>query len=148
MKELNGTAVSSRLRVVLIILSLAATINCSSSPSSPSTPNMTGTWVGTETDTVAGVGSLQATVSQSGTTLSGTYSLTFSNGIFSNSGALNGTVNGLNVSMTATPTSTTICPATNTATLNDAATQITGTYAVVSGCTLSRQMGSFTATKQ
>ena len=109
---------------------------------------MTGTWVGTETDTAAGIGSLQATISQSGTSLSGTYSLTFTNGIFSNSGAISGTVNGSNVLMTATPTSPTICPTTNTATLNATVTQITGTYAVVSGCTLSRQTGSFTATKQ
>jgi hypothetical protein len=97
---------------------------------------------------VAGTGSLQSTITQSGSTLSGTYSLTFSNPVFSNSGTLSGTVNGSSVSMTATPGNTLICPALDTATLNAAATQITGTYAAVSGCNLTHQTGSFIATKQ
>jgi hypothetical protein len=147
--KLKGTPMSGRLRVVLVILSLAATVNCGgSSPSAPSTPSLTGTWVGTETDTVAGTGVLQSTVSQSGSTLSGTYSLTFPNPIFSNSGTLTGTVNGSNVSMTATPGSAAICPALDTATVNGAGTQITGTYVGVSTCNLTHQTGSFTVTKQ
>ena len=140
---------SRRFRAVLIILSLVATVNCgSSSPSSPSTPSLTGTWVGTEIDTVAGTGAAQSIITQSGSALSGTYSLTFTNPIFSNSGSLSGSVNGSTVSLTATPSNPLICPAADTATLNAAATQLTGTYAAISSCNLTHQMGSFTATKQ
>src|ERR1700730_16605150 len=93
-----------RLRLVLVVLSLAATLACGSSPSSssPPTPSLTGTWVGTQTDSVVGTGNLQATLSQSGSTLSGTYTLSFPNPIFNSSGALSGTVNGSSVSLTAT----------------------------------------------
>jgi hypothetical protein len=140
---------SRRLRMVLIVVSLAATVTCGgSTPSSPSTPSLAGTWVGTETDAVAGTGSLQSTISQSGSTLSGTYALSFSNPIFSNGGTLTGTVNGSSVSMTATPSNPAICPALDAATVNATATQITGTYAAVSGCIFTHQTGTFIVTKQ
>ena len=138
--------------MVFIGLSLAATVTCGgsspSTPSTPSTPSLTGTWIGTETDTIAGTGNLQSTISQSGSTLSGTYSLSFPNPMFSNGGTVSGTVNGSTVSITATPSNPAICPALDTATLNAAANQITGTYAAVSGCNLTHQTGTFIATKQ
>ena len=143
----------ARLRVLMVVFSVGAAVCCgsnsSSSPTSSSTPTpLSGNWVGTETDTVAGTGNLQATIFQSGSTLSGTYSLSFPNPIFSNSGSVSGTVNGSSVSMTATPTNPAICPALDTATLNATSTQITGTYVAINGCNLSHQTGSFTATKQ
>ena len=87
-------------------------------------------------------------VSQSGSTLSGTYSVMFVNSGFSNSGTLSGTVNGSSVSMTATPIGAAICPVLYTGTLNAASTQITGTYANVDTCSLFHQAGSFVTTKQ
>jgi hypothetical protein len=137
-----------RLCTLLVVLAVV-TAGCGSS-SSPTTPSvsLTGTWVGTEIDTVAGTGNLTAILTQSGSTLSGTYSLTFPNPIFSNSGTLNGTLNGSSISMTATPSLATFCPALDTATVNSAGTQITGSYAAVASCVLAHQQGSFSTTKQ
>ena len=141
----------SRLRIACVVVTIATSFASCGSDSSPSpaVPSLAGTWVGTETDTVAGVGSLQATVFQNGSTLSGTYALIFpSLPISNNSGTLSGSVSGTNVSMTATPTNPAFCPATDTATVNAAGTQITGTYVAVAGCNLTHQTGSFTVTKQ
>jgi hypothetical protein len=67
-------------RVALVVMSLVAAVNCGgSSPSSPSTPSLTGTWVGTTTDSLVGAGNMRVTISQSGSSLTGTWASTFPN---------------------------------------------------------------------
>lgn len=137
---------ADRLRVVLIILTFAITVSCGSSTTSPSSP-LSGTWTGTLTDSVAGAGTTQATITESGMTLTGTYTDTFpSLPIANNSGTLSGTVNGSSVSITTSPSSAVICAVLETGTLNAASTQVTGTYASVSSCTATHTTGTFTAT--
>jgi hypothetical protein len=128
---------ADRLRV-LVVVSLVAAASCSS-PSSPSTPTLTGSWSGTELDAFESA-TLQATITQSGSSLTGTWSVTNTYGD-SSSGTLSGVVDGSNVTMKLQSTS--VSPTclgdpqftkfvwlylTATATFNSAASQISGTF--------------------
>jgi hypothetical protein len=135
-----------RRRVVLIILTVALGVSCGYSPATPSTP-LSGAWAGTLTDSVAGAGTFSSTITESGSTLSGTYTDTFPGlPTANNSGTLSGTVNGSSVTITTSPTNSLICGVIEAGTLNSANTQVTGTYASVASCAATHTTGSFTGT--
>jgi hypothetical protein len=91
-------------------------------------PNLTGTWTGTITDSLAGMGSLLLTISQTGHQLTGTWQSTFPNPTNNNSGTLAGTINGDAIALTLTSTQTQACSLTVVATRDDDH-HFTGTYA-------------------
>jgi hypothetical protein len=132
-------------RVVLLVLTIALAVGCGygTTPSAP----LTGTWNGTLTDSVAGAGTFASTITESGSSLSGMYTDTFPNlPSANNSGTVSGTVNGSNVTLTTTPSSSLICGVTETGTLNAANTQVSGTYASLTSCTATHTTGSFSGT--
>ena len=122
-------------------------LGCGGSPSSPSAAaaNLSGTWAGPLTSTLVGNGTVQVTLNQSGSSLSGTWLSTFPDPSNNNSGSLSGTVNGSNVSATLTPSDPTNCPLNVTATVNG--NVMTGTYAAFN-CTVAVVRGSLRPTKQ
>lgn len=94
-------------------LCIAFLLAACSSPSSSNTPgspgfNYSGSWSGSIVDSVAGSGSINASMSQSGNTLRGTWSATFAQG--SNGGSLVGEVNGSSVVINLVPSNTSSCP--------------------------------------
>ena len=127
-----------RLRVVLIILTIAVAVSCGTT--SPSTP-LSGTWAGTLTDSVYGAGTFTSTIAEEGTSLAGSYADTFPKLVIS------GTVNGSSVTLTITPPSGgLLCVATETGTLNSTNTSASGTYASLSTCTGTQTTGTFSGT--
>ena len=130
--------------VVLLLMSLSA---CGgTSPPSPSTPSLTGTWAGTTDDNLVGVEQFRATISQSGSSLSGTWTgTTEANSLNGNNGTLSGGVNGASVSLTLTP-SPAICPFNVTATVSG--NDVTGTYSFAASPSCVPVTGSITLTRQ
>jgi hypothetical protein len=81
------------LRTALIVAFLFAGTGCSS-PTTPSTASVAGGWFGTTNPpSLADAFAISLTISQSGSSLTGTWGTT------SNSGTLSGDVNGTSVSM-------------------------------------------------
>jgi hypothetical protein len=97
-----------------------------SSPAAPSQASFSGTWKGTITSSLA-TGSTPATLtlSQSGSSLSGTWNLVGPDG--PTAGSLTGGAVGSLVAMTLTPGVQTQCPYTVNATVSN--TRMTGVYA-------------------
>lgn len=91
-------------------------------------PTLTGTWTGTITDNLAGVGSLLLTIAQTGNQLTGTWHSTFADSTQNNGGALAGTVNGDTIALTLTAAQPPACSFTVAATRNDD-DHFSGTYA-------------------
>lgn len=135
-----------RLVVVTILVSLVSfhAAGCGSSPSSPSSTSIAGTWTGSINDSALGPGSVRITFNQSGGPLTGTWSATFANGALTNTGSLSGSMNGSDISAILTPTDPLACPYNVTATRNG--NTITGTYAAFN-CTASVS-GSVSVTKE
>ena len=102
-------------------------------------------WVGTTFDDIVGPGNIRATISQTASSLSGTWASTFSDPSDDNGGTLGGNMNGASVSATLTPRYGPGCQYAVTATLNSGATQMTGSYVSVS-CNIA-VTGSITLTK-
>ena len=117
---------------------------CGSSPSSPSSTSIAGTWTGSINDSAYGAGSVRLTFNQSGGPLTGTWSATFANGVLTNTGSLSGSMNGSDISAVLTPTDPLACPYNVTATRTG--NTITGTYAAFN-CTAS-VTGSVNVTKE
>ena len=92
--------------------------------------SLTGTWVGTIQDSMAGRGSVRMTIQQNGSSLSGTWSATFSNSSYNNGGTATGTVNGSAISAVLYGPNSSVCPFAVTATWSG--NRITGTYAAYS----------------
>jgi len=90
--------------------------------------SLTGTWTGTITDNLAGMGSLLLTISQTGGQLTGTWQATFTNSTNNNSGTLAGTVDGDAIALTLTSTQPQACSFTAVAN-RDGDDHFTGTYA-------------------
>ena len=107
--------------------------------------SLSGTYVGTIQDAFAGTGTLQVTVSQSGSSLSGTFQSTFANPQQNNSGSISGTVNGEVVTVTLTPSVAAFCPFNATLTREDD-DELTGTY-VAFNCTVADN-GTIDITRQ
>ena len=98
----------------------------SSSSTAPAAPNTSGTWTGTVNDALMGQGTVRLTITQSDSTIAGTWATTYANVTTNNSGSLTGSVNNANVTATLIPTIPTTCPFHATATLSGNA--MSGTY--------------------
>lgn len=134
MKRWNSWCMT-RLVVFVFVVVLTLT-SCDGGDGDDSSPfgSLSGNYVGTLQDSVAGAGTVQATLSESGSSLSGTLQSTFANPQNNNSGTISGTVNGTSVTLTFTPSVPTSCPFNATLT-QVSATQLTGTYAAFN-CTV------------
>ena len=115
-----------RFSALAAALAVLATACGSSDPAAPSAPNVAGTWTGTVTDAVMGQGTVRLAISQTGSSLAGTWATTYANVTNNNGGSLTGTVSADNVTATLIPTTPTACPFNATATLNGRA--MSGTY--------------------
>jgi hypothetical protein len=77
---------------VALLVCLAVAGGCGLNPNNPS--SITGTWVGTVVSASLGPGSTQLTLTQSGSSITGTFANTFPGTTSSASGQLTGTLNG------------------------------------------------------
>ncbi|HUK34516.1 MAG TPA: hypothetical protein VLV86_11425 [Vicinamibacterales bacterium] len=94
--------------------------------SSSSTP-FSGTWTGPVSVTFTSAATLQLVLTQSGSQVTGTWTLTFANAAQNDGGTVSGTINGSSLSANLQPTVSTACADTVSATLSG--TQMTGTIA-------------------
>lgn len=133
-----------RLTVLSAVLAILASACESSSPSAPVVPNVAGTWTGTVNDAVTGQGTVRLTITQSGSSLAGTWATTYAIVSKNNSGSLTGTATSTNVTATLIPTSPTACPFTAVASRNGNA--MSGTYATFN-CAMAVS-GSINVSKQ
>lgn len=145
---------ATRIRLAVVSALLIAAVGCDTSPTSPSRPSLTGTWVGGGFfqscigATCQPTGTLTLQLTQSGSTLTGTWTSTQMLGA-GPGGTMSGSMNGASVSMTfslnvVTPDCS--FPVRVTATVNANQDQMTGTYATVS-CSFILA-GSISLTKQ
>ncbi len=118
--------------------------SCGSENSDSNTVDLNGTWSGTAQDNIAGTGNFKATLSQSGSTVTGTWYISFPAVEYDNAGQVSGRINGTSVSATLTPSDPDACPFKLTA--NISGKQMSGTYASFN-CT-GVIAGTFNATKQ
>jgi len=118
---------------------LALTAGCGGgSPSGPSATDFSGTWSGTATSNLAPSAPARITLTQSGNSLTGSWSA----GV--NGGPLTGTVSGNYIAATVTPSDPTTCPFTMNATVSG--NRMTGTYTTFN-CTAGFS-GTIEASKQ
>jgi hypothetical protein len=107
-----------------------------STTSNTSSPfgSLSGNFTGSIQDSAAGTGTVRGTLSQSGTSISGTLQTFFANPNNNNSGTVSGTVNGTSVTLVFTSSVPTACPFNITLT-QTSNTQLSGTYAAFN-CTV------------
>jgi hypothetical protein len=130
------------MRALFVAALLAATACSDSSPStSPSSIiQIGGAWTGTAAvpGSPAGTGSARTTLTQSGSHVSGTWSLTFPDSFYNLSGSLSGTVGEGGTQLTLTPSVPTACPYLVVADLHGST--LSGTFSTMN-CTVA-QSGS------
>ncbi len=133
-----------RWAVTAAVVSLAG---CGGS-TAPSQVGWDGVWNGTVTDLLAGTGSLQLTLSQSGDALNGTIVITITSAQLALQGTLTGTVSGDSLRATAV-SSQAAFPCTLALTGTRAGNTLNGTYTPPSltSCAIP-VTGSFAVTKQ
>jgi hypothetical protein len=107
--------------------------------------SLSGNYVGTGQNNIAGTATIQVSLAQDGSSVTGVFQSSFPNPQFNNSGALNGTVNGTTVTLTSTPSVPTSCPA-NLVLQQISSTQLTGTSAAFNCSVVSS--ATFTLTRQ
>jgi hypothetical protein len=113
---------------VALLACLAVETACAPNPNSPT--SITGTWVGTVVSASLGAGSTQLTLSQSGSSITGTFANTFPGTPSSATGSLTGTLNGS--AFTAALAAANGCIRTWTGTWSGRT--LSGTIATSSGC--------------
>ena len=91
-----------RVRAAVLIGLCLVAAQCDNSPSSPSDVFLSGVWTGT-LQSISGPATAQATITQIGSSFTGTWSVDATSFAGTNSGRLSGTVNGPNVSIILTP---------------------------------------------
>lgn len=116
--------------LVALFALLVVASGCGPNPNSPS--SIAGTWVGTVVSASFGTGSTQLTVSQSGSSITGTFVTTFPGATTSASGQLMGTVNGSAVTVALAAANG--CIRTWTGTWSGRA--LSGTIATTRGCSV------------
>lgn len=114
--------------LVTLFALLAVASRCGPNPNSPS--SITGTWVGTVVSSSLGTGSSQLTLSQSGSTITGSFANTFPGTTISSSGQITGTLNGS--AFTAALAAANGCVRTWTGTWSGRT--LSGTIATAGGC--------------
>lgn len=123
---------------------LGGVVGCGGSDS-PAAPSFTfsGNWQGVAQDSAAGTGVFRATLTQNGSSVTGTWFIQFPAAAFQNSGSVSGTATNTSLSLTLTPSDPTTCPFRLSA--NASGNQMSGTYAAFN-CTGSIA-GTFTASR-
>lgn len=115
----------------LLFLAVLFLAGCSASGGvSPDGFTYSGSWRGTIHDSLAGSGSLSASMSQTGRDIVGTWSATFPDGTggqFTNGGSLAGKIEGTSTLLQMYPSNPTTCPFNAVVTRNGA--RISGDYA-------------------
>jgi hypothetical protein len=112
-----------------IVLALAL-LRCTGGES-----DLTGTWTGTMTDSVAGIGALSLTITQTAAQLSGTWKSTFADPTNNTGGSLSGTIADASTALVLTAAQPQACSFTVAVKRDNADTShFTGTY-VAFGCT-------------
>ena len=99
------------------------------------TSSLTGSYGGTAQDNIAGSGTLAGSITQSGSSFSGTFSTAYSNPDFNNSGVITGTVNGNSVSFAIDSADPATCDFVGTGT-RSSEDRITGTFQETAGCSV------------
>lgn len=132
------------LAVVVLGALILSACGGDSGPAAPSqaTVNLSGTWVGAISDSLAGNGSVRMTLTQGGNGLTGSFATVYPIG--NGGGSLNGTVTGSAVSATVQPSVANQCPFTVNATMSGSS--LSGTFAAFSCSGV--ETGSFSVTKQ
>jgi hypothetical protein len=125
----------SRLVGVATVLLILA--GCSAAAPS----SIAGTWSGTMTDVLAGPGTLQFSITQSESSLTGTWTMKFPAAANPVGGTLTGTLSGSNVTLVLTNSNPAACAANVTATVSGST--MTGMYSECTG-----DGGTFTAQLQ
>jgi hypothetical protein len=128
-------------------VALFGVVGCGSDPS-PTTPtpppaNFNGNWVGAVQDSVVGQGLARLTLTQSGSTVTGSYATSYPNPNYNGGGNFSGQASGSSISGTIQQSVATACPYTVNATLSG--NTISGTYAAFN-CT-SVDTGTFSLTR-
>ena len=91
--------------------------------------DLTGTWTGTITDSVAGIGTLSLTMTQTATQLTGTWQSTFADPTNNNGGNLSGSVAAASIALVLAAAQPQACSLTVAVTRdNEPADHFTGTY--------------------
>ena len=120
----------------LVMMSWVVLAGCGGDDDNNDT-NVAGTFRGTIQDSIAGTGTITATLAQDGSDLRGTYQTTFADPRNNGAGSVDGEVHGNAVTLTASPSVTSFvppaCPFNVTAIVNG--DQISGTYAAFN-CTV------------
>ena len=140
---------TAQLVHIMFICVLVLTLTSCGGDGGNSSPfgSISGNYAGTLQDSIAGAGTVQGTLSESGSSLSGMFQTTFtqSGRTVTSSGTVSGTVNGTSITLTLTPSDPTACPFNITLTqVSD--TQLTGTYTAFN-CTVA-QSGTINVTRQ
>jgi len=121
---------------VIVLLAVAAASGCAPNPNAPT--SMTGTWVGTVVSSSIGQISYQLTLTQNGSTITGTFATTIAGQATSSTGSLTGTIQG---SAFSAALSFGTCTRNWTATWSGVT--LSGTYASAGTCS---DTGTFTLT--
>ena len=91
--------------------------------------DLTGTWTGTITDSVAGIGTLSLTITQTDSQLTGTWQSTFADSTDNNGGNLSGSVAAASIALVLSAAQPQACSLTVAVTRdNEAPDHFTGTY--------------------
>ena len=108
--------------------------------------DLTGTWTGTITDSVAGIGALSLTITQTASQLTGAWQSTFADPANTNGGSLSGSVAAASIALVLSAAQPQACALTVAVTRdNEAAEHLTGTY-VAFNCARA-ESGSLEATR-
>jgi len=123
-----------------VAISLALAACTSSAPAAHRPVSLAGTWSGAMTDAVSGPSIVKVVISQAGTALSGTWTMTYPDPTFNdfqteignNSGELSGTIAGGTAEVTLLPARAEACQFMVTSTAGDAS--LRGTWTSNSAC--------------
>jgi hypothetical protein len=130
-------------RLTAIVVLSIALARCSS----PASPSSTGTWSGQITDDISKTGTITLTMTQSGSSLSGTFAVTgLVQPLNNESGSLSGNVASAATSMTLTPSDPGRCVLTVSATVSGS--QMNAGYASPGCNVIQLRTGSFVVNKQ
>ena len=130
----------------LVFTTIPATVTATPDLPEPQQFSFSGTWTGPITSNFPGIppGTATATISQTGSSLSGTWATVYPDPTFNDSGSFSGTASGMSFSGTLSPSDPNACPYTINATVSE--NLMSGTYATFD-CTFAVS-GSISLTKQ
>lgn len=132
--------------VVAILVVLLVAAACGGNASKMTTDQgVTGNWQGTVQDSLFGSGQMSFQVIQSGSSVAGKWSMTFSNPPNDGAGSVSGSTSGSSVQMTFAPASPNPCTTYVTGSVTSNGGQMTGTYN--NGSCPNQETGTFSVSK-